>query len=252
VRRRLRNALAVAVLGLSSASCAGQAESPPSATRTTAVPRLIPLSRDVPQAARAKLPVLARDSVERRARRMTVRVRNLSCEGVSSGSGFALAPDVLVTNRHVVAGADALEVSTWDGTSLRVAFAEVGVLGDLGVVLLEDRLPVVGEFGADPESGDVVTAVGYPLGGQLTLSEGIVADRTDGGDLGVPGTVVRITATVLPGNSGGPLLDERGEVVGIVYAIERATGFGLAIPAETLRRLARVGGFADVPPCGYR
>jgi S1-C subfamily serine protease len=92
--------------------------------------------------------------------------------------------------------------------------------------------------------------VGYPRGGPLTLSEGAVVDRIDGAALGIPGSVVRLSAHVEPGNSGGPVLNGRGQIAGIVYARQRGTGFGLAIPVDTFRRLARVGGYEDVPPCG--
>jgi S1-C subfamily serine protease len=61
---------------------------------------------------------------------------------------------------------------------------------------------------------------------------------------------MRLTARVVLGNSGGPVLDARGKVAGVVYALELATGFGLAIPVDTMRRLIRRGGFEDVPPCG--
>jgi S1-C subfamily serine protease len=117
--------------------------------------------------------------------------------------------------------------------------------------VVEGRLPEVGRFGDLASSGDAVTAVGYPLGGPLTLSAGTVIDRVDGASLGIEGPVMRLTATVRPGNSGGPVLDRKGHVVGIVYAIERATGFGLAVPVDTLRSLVRAGGFDDLPACGY-
>ena len=186
----------------------------------------------------------------RRARRITVRVRNLSCQGVALGSGVALGPNLLMTNRHVLSGAEDLEISTWDGRTFDVSSARVGVLGDIGLVRTDGRLPLAGAYGRPPRAGDPVTAVGYPRGGPLTLSAGDVVDRVDGETFGVPGTVVRLTATVRPGNSGGPLLDRRGRIAAIVYAIERRTGFGLAIPVDTLRRLERVGGFESVPACG--
>lgn len=91
---------------------------------------------------------------------------------------------------------------------------------------------------------------GYPLAGKLTLSQGTVIDRVDGRPFGIPGQVLRLSARVEHGNSGGPVLDRYGKVVGVVYAIEVATGFGLAIPVDTLRSLARTGGFEAVPPCG--
>jgi S1-C subfamily serine protease len=238
----------VAVLTLS--ACSVQAEEPPETRPEYSTPETTEVSAQVAVAEGIELPVLARDSAERRARRLTVRVRNISCLGVGTGSGFAIAPDVLVTNRHVLAGASAVEVSTWNGRSFRAAFSAVGVLGDVGVAVINGKLPLVGAFGKAPGAGAPITAVGYPLGGPLTISPGVVVDRVDGGNLGVPGAVVRITAGVRPGNSGGPLLNRKGRVVGIVYAIERSSGLGLAIPVDTFRRLVRVGGYEDVPPCG--
>jgi S1-C subfamily serine protease len=233
-----------------SVGCAAQADEPPAATPRVTVPELTPVSADVPQASRIRVPRLASQSAQRRARKLTVRVRNATCLGVATGSGFAIDSDILVTNRHVLAGAEELDVSTWDGRTHDVEFASVGVLGDVGIADVDGRLPLVGSFGPSPEAGDLITAVGYPLGGPLTLSRGVVIDRVDGGRFGIPGIVVRVTARVRPGNSGGPLLDRRGRIAGIVYAIERATGFGLAIPVDTFRRLVRIGGFEDLPPCG--
>ncbi len=243
-------AAALCLVALLAGGCALLAEEPPEDVPEVTVPDLVEVSAAVSSAERVRLPPLARDSAARRARRITVRVRNLSCQGVALGSGVALGPDLLVTNRHVLAGAEDLEVSTWNGRTFDVASAQVGVLGDIGLVRVEGRLPLAGAYGRPPEEGDPVTAVGYPRGGPLTLSEGVVVDRVDGANFDVPGTVVRLTTTVRPGNSGGPLLDRRGRIAAIVYAIERGTGFGLAIPVDTLGRLERAGGFEAVPPCG--
>ncbi|MCB1233346.1 MAG: hypothetical protein KDN19_24090, partial [Verrucomicrobiae bacterium] len=66
----------------------------------------------------------------------------------------------------------------------------------------------------------------------------------------VPGSILRIRAGVVPGNSGGPLLDRAGRVVGVVYALEVATGLGLAIPNDTLEELLAAAGTTDIPACG--
>lgn len=240
-----------AALALVAAGCAGQAEAPPEAEPTITVPDVERVASAVPAAVRARTPVLARDSAERKARTLTVRIRNVSCEGVGTGSGFALSDHVLITNRHVLAGADDLEVSTWDGKSLSVGTARVGVLGDLGVAVVGGALPRAGAYGPAPADRDRITVVGYPRGGPLKISEGTVIDRVDGGRFDVEGTVLRLTAKVVPGNSGGPVLDAKGRVVAIVYAIETATGFGLAIPVDTMRRLVDAGGYTDVPACGF-
>lgn len=232
------------------AGCGVRASDPPDDEPRVAPPELVPVSDDVPEAVRVRIPRLAKDSAERRANRLTVRVRNVSCLGVGVGSGFAIAEDVLVTNRHVLAGADTIEVSTWDGRTLPATTAEVGVLGDLGVATVAGALPQVGTYGAPPRAGDAVTVVGYPGGGELTLSRGTVVDLRPGRRYGIEGRIMRLTAHVIPGNSGGPVLDGNGKVAGVVYAYELSTGFGLAIPVDTLRRLVREGGYEPVPPCG--
>jgi S1-C subfamily serine protease len=243
--------LAAAVLAASLLTgCGVRASEPPDEEPTFVVPELVPVSGDVPEAVRVEIPRLAKDSAERRANRLTVRVRNVSCLGVGVGSGFAIAKDVLVTNRHVLAGAESIEVSTWDGRTLRATAAEVGVLGDLGVAYVDGTLPQVGSYGSSPRPGDEVTVVGYPAGEELTLSYGTVVDLRQGARYEIPGRIMRLTSRVVPGNSGGPVLDRRGKIAGVVYAYELGTGLALAIPVDTLRRLVREGGYEPVPPCG--
>jgi S1-C subfamily serine protease len=246
MRRLAAALLAASVL----AGCGVRASEPPEEEPTFVVPELVTIADDVPDAVRVEIPRLAKDSADRKAHRLTVRVRNVSCLGVGIGSGFAIARDVLVTNRHVLAGAERIEVSTWDGRTLPATAAEVGVLGDLGVAYVEGRLPQVGSYGASPRPGDEVTVVGYPGGEELTLSPGTVVDLLPGGGYGIPGRIMRLTSRVVPGNSGGPVLDRRGKIAGVVYAYEPTTSFALAIPVDTLSRLTRKGGYEPVPPCG--
>jgi S1-C subfamily serine protease len=189
-------------------------------------------------------------SLHRKAEEMVVRIRNINCQGLDIGSGFAIDAHTLLTNRHVLAGASELEVSTWDGHDYRVTAADVGRLVDLGVVRVNRNLPYHTYVHARPVVGERVQFVGFPLGGPETFSAGRIVGFASGANLCVAGKVIRLTANVQPGNSGGPVLDSKGRVVAIVYAIELATGYGLAIPLDTLHSLIRVGGFQAVPPCG--
>lgn len=246
--RLLAISLAVAVLSIMG-GC-GLVDAPPSQSPSQVAP---PVLKDAPASngiVAVNVPTLSRDGFKRRAERITLRVRNLSCEGIATGSGFAVDSSTLVTNRHVVAGAARLEVDTSDGRSLEVTAAEVGVLGDVAFVTVGGSLPFVADIAGTAGEGAQIAAVGYPLGGPLTISKGIVIDRVVGNRLNVPGTIMRISAPVQPGNSGGPLLDRRGRVVGVVYAIEIASGFGLAIPISTVDSLLASAGTTEVPACG--
>lgn len=190
------------------------------------------------------------DSQERTLRRATLRIRARSCFGVGTGSGFAITDQVLVTNRHVVEGADLLQVSTWDGQTLDVAISGVAMTEDLALVLVRGQLPVSLELHARPRLGDEVVAVGYPLGGELTFSHGRVLGEDSIDAFGRQTPVVRMSNTIQPGNSGGPLLDEEGRVVGVVFAVDTRTGDGLAIPVEMLKQTIQEAGFFENPsPC---
>ena len=235
-----------------SAGCAATAANPPAPPPTLQNPPVQPVGLQVEQAVHLRVEPIAARSIKRAAEEMTVRVRNINCDGLALGSGFAIVPHVLLTNRHVLAGADQLEINTWDGHDATIDTALVGALGDLGIASTSQTLPKVASFGRAAKAGDLITVVGYPLGGPLTLSPGTVVDRVDGTPFGIDGSVLRLTATVEHGNSGGPVLNTHGQVVAVVFAIETGTGFGLAIPIDTVAALVRAGGFQSVPPCGSR
>ena len=156
----------------------------------------------------------------------------------------------LVTNRHVLAGASLLELSTWDGRTLPVQSASVSRLGYIGIDHVDRRLPQVLTLGGRIPQGSSVTAVGYPLGGELRLLPGVLVDEVSGAPFGIPGRVMRLTTAVQHGNSGGPLLDPKGRVVGVIFAIEIRTRLALAIPVSTLRHLVATRDLAALPPCG--
>lgn len=252
-RRRVRSigfGLGAVTIAAASSGCAGLASSPPSTAPRVTVPALHAVDPAVSRIEAKPIPQLISSSLHRKAEEMVVRVRNINCQGLEIGSGFAIDAHTLLTNRHVLAGASELQVSTWDGHDYRVTAADVGRLVDLGVARVNGDLPYHHFVEAKPVAGESVQVVGFPLGGPETFSYGRIVGFVNGAGLGVPGKVMRLTANVQPGNSGGPVFDSKGRVVGIVYAIELATGYGLAIPLDTLRSLIDAGGFQAVPPCG--
>ncbi|WP_425954225.1 S1C family serine protease [Xylanimonas sp. McL0601] len=182
--------------------------------------------------------------------RMAVRIRNVGCGKVSTGSGFAIDQHTLITNRHVVADAASLQVSTYDGRDLEVATASTAGLADLAVVHTDDSLPSAPLLSdADPVAGEQVSVVGYPEGGALTVTEGKVIGPTSDPLNENLGQVLLTDAPVEPGSSGSAALDESGHVVGVVYA-KTNDGRSLLVPVSTLRTLlADTSAFTTVKPC---
>ena len=157
-----------------------------------------------------------------------------------TGSGFILTPDgYALTNSHVVHGRRRLRAVTPEGDSLDADLIGDDPASDLALVRLAARDLPLAELG-DSESlqvGQLVIAMGNPFGFQSTVSTGVVsalgrAMRGEGGRL--IENIIQHTAPLNPGNSGGPLLDSRGRVVGVNTAIvAMAQGLGFAVPAAT-------------------
>ena len=173
------------------------------------------------------------DSVER----MAVRIRNVGCSSLSTGSGFAIDATTLITNKHVVADSADLQVATYDGRDIAVTAVSTAAIADLAVVRTAEDLPTYPELAeTDPVRGDAVTVVGYPEGGVLTLTTGQVIGSTTDPLNENPGEVLVADAPVEPGSSGSAVLDAEGRVVGVVYA-KNASGQSFIVPVSTLRTL---------------
>ena len=224
--------LTAVLLALGATACLAP---PPPATEVPPTP----LSAAVPAAQPVAGPAEVRaDSPERAARELTLRIRASGCGNVATGSGFAISDRTLVTNRHVIANASEIQVNTWDGRSLRATLARVAPESDLALLAVDGELPQVGALAArDAAAGDEAMVVGFPLGGRQAVAAGTVLDYVIGANLGDNTEVMRLSVDVEPGNSGGPVLGEGGDVTGVVYAIELATSQALAIPASSVRSL---------------
>ncbi len=161
---------------------------------------------------------------------------------MGAGSGVLVAPDgYILTNHHVVETADLLRVTLTDGTSVGAHVVGSDPPNDLAVIRAESGgLPyaTLGDSGL-LRVGQLVIAMGNPFGFQSTVSTGVVSAvgrglRSREGRL--IENIIQHTAPLNPGNSGGPLVDSRGRVVGINTAIIAvAQGIGFAIPADTAR-----------------
>lgn len=182
----------------------------------------------------------------RTAVRASVRVRTVGCTSVKTGSGFAVDAHTLVTNAHVVAGAEQLQVDTWDGHQLAVTGSVTAAVADLAVVRTEEELPAtVPLAAADPVGGEAVTVVGYPRGEALARATGVVTGPADDPLHAAAAKVLRLEAPVAPGSSGSAVVDAGGAVVGVVYAGATTGQDAYAVPVSTLRAALAAQGPAD-------
>ncbi|MBD2073718.1 trypsin-like peptidase domain-containing protein [Phormidium sp. FACHB-592] len=163
-----------------------------------------------------------------------------------TGSGFILSGDGrLLTNAHVVAGADTVEVTLKDGRTFEGRVIGSDAVTDVAVVKINTTgLPTVRIGRSDNLTpGEWAIAIGNPLGLDNTVTAGIIsATGRSSSQVGVPDkrvSFIQTDAAINPGNSGGPLLNDRGEVIGVNTAIRAdAQGLGFAIPIETAQRVA--------------
>ncbi|MCL1806447.1 MAG: trypsin-like peptidase domain-containing protein [Oscillospiraceae bacterium] len=166
-----------------------------------------------------------------------------------SGTGIIITEDgYILTNNHVVEGARGIKVILHDGGEYSADLIGNDRLSDLAVIKIKASGLTPAEFGDSDamEHGDPVAAIGNPLGIELrnTITAGIISGvnrditlEDSGGDITM--TVLQTNCAVNPGNSGGPLLNEYGQVIGIISskimgsASSTVEGLGFAIPSNT-------------------
>jgi S1-C subfamily serine protease len=163
-----------------------------------------------------------------------------------TGSGFIFSPDGrLITNAHVVEGADQVAVVLKDGRRFQGQVMGADPVTDVAVIKIDaQNLPTL-KLGNSENliPGQWAIAIGNPLGLDNTVTAGIIsATERSSSQIGVPDkrvSFIQTDAAINPGNSGGPLLNERGEVIGVNSAIiSGAQGLGFAIPIQTAQRIA--------------
>ena len=185
------------------------------------------------------------EEVYQQVRSSVVVVRSQTAQGSALGSGFVYSAGYIVTNYHVVQGATSVTVELFDGTSSAVTIVGQDQFADVAVLKVSN----IPEQSKALEMGDSnilkvgqqVVAVGNPLGLTASLSTGVVSQmgRLIGPVQNIPLVVpvIQLDVLITNGNSGGPLLDLNGRVVGITNA-GTTGGINFAIPSNIVKRVA--------------
>jgi 2-alkenal reductase len=169
----------------------------------------------------------------------------------ASGSGVIISQDgYIITNNHVVEGEQSLAVIFADGSRHDAELVGTDPLSDLAVIRVKDAVPAIAALGNSDilQPGETVIAIGSPLGDfKNSVTTGVVSalNRTVPGS-GMEG-LIQTDAAINHGNSGGPLVDLRGEVIGINTLVVRssgalgdqAEGLGFSIPSNTVQRVSQ-------------
>ena len=164
-----------------------------------------------------------------------------------NGSGFIINSNgEILTNAHVVDGADRVTVELKDGRKFDGQVLGEDPVTDVAVIKIDaDNLPTVSLGNSEVlQPGEAVIAIGNPLGLNYTVTSGIIsATGRSSSDIGAADKrvdYIQTDAAINPGNSGGPLLNASGQVIGMNTAIIRgAQGLGFAIPVNTVKRISQ-------------
>ncbi|MBU6230571.1 MAG: trypsin-like peptidase domain-containing protein [Cyanobacteria bacterium REEB459] len=162
------------------------------------------------------------------------------------GSGFITTADGrVITNAHVVEGADRVQVTLKDGRSFTGQVVGADPVTDVAVIKIAAQgLPTLTLSNSDQiQPGEWAIAIGNPLGLDNTVTAGIIsATGRSSSEVGVPDkrvSFIQTDAAINPGNSGGPLLNLKGQVIGVNTAIiQGAQGLGFAIPINTVEQIS--------------
>ncbi|HEU0020574.1 MAG TPA: trypsin-like peptidase domain-containing protein [Dehalococcoidia bacterium] len=168
----------------------------------------------------------------------------------SSGTGFVWDDQGhIVTNHHVIEGANRVTVIFADDTELEARLLGSDPDSDLAVLLVEDgdhpMLPVSLGDSSAVRVGNIAVAIGNPFGQEFTITSGIISAvgrtiHSGYGDFSIP-QVIQTDAPINPGNSGGPLLDRQGRVIGVNTQIisnnGASSGIGFAVPINAAKRV---------------
>jgi S1-C subfamily serine protease len=224
---------------------------------TSGLPEVLDPMRTPAPSVDAPDATLADSLVVAKSRPSVVKIRGVatSCQKVLEGTGFVIAPNRVMSNAHVVAGSDSVTVEaegqTYDATV--VAYDPDADISILDVPNLAQQPLVFAEQPA--KTGTDAVVLGFPGGGDFVATPARVREiiELSGPDIYKTKTVNRevytIRGTVRQGNSGGPMINRAGQVIGVVFGAgvdDNDTGFVMTTD-EVSRQLAKIGNTAKVP-----
>lgn len=156
---------------------------------------------------------------------------------VSQGTGFVVAEEgYIVTNAHVIENAEAASIITYDGESHKVSLIGTDKLMDVALLRINENYEELKLSDSEEvQIGEKVIAIGNPLGLQFSVTEGIVSakDREGSNEIGA---YIQTDAALNPGNSGGPLINKKGEVIGINnFKVREGENLGFALESNYLK-----------------
>ncbi len=158
-----------------------------------------------------------------RAGASVVRVVGTACGLGVEGSGWAAAPGLVITNAHVVAGEEDTSVTTQTGASLAATVVHYDPTNDLAVLRIGASLPVL-RFAPEPKKGEDAAVLGYPENGPYAVAPALFGETREVlsddsyGRGPLRRSISSLRGSVRSGNSGGPLVDTRGRVLGTIFA----------------------------------
>jgi S1-C subfamily serine protease len=213
---------------------------PPSGGVLNALDRVDPAPSVTGPATPNKLPnpEIAADPDVLDAGGSVVRVLSTACGLGIEGSGWAVRPNLIVTNAHVVAGADDTTVTTQSGVELDATAVYYQPEDDLALLRVDAKLPTLPIASRGPVGAEAAV-LGYPENGPYTVTPARIGEtratvsQDSYGRGPIERTITGLGGDVRSGNSGGPLLDSHGEVVGVVFAATtNGPVGGFAVPAD--------------------
>ena len=226
---------------------------------TSGLPEVLePIGRTSVQTVDAPDASLADSLVVAKSRPSVVKIRGVApaCQKVLEGTGFVIAPNRVMSNAHVVAGSDSVTVEAEDGKEYDATVVSYDPNADISILDVPD-LPIQPlQFAQEAaKSGTDAVVLGFPGGCEFVATPALVREiiELSGPDIYKTTTVNRevytIRGLVRQGNSGGPMINRAGQVIGVVFGAavdDNDTGFVMTTD-EVYRQLAKIGNTSKVP-----